>query len=709
MSSATSHPIEEQNTPASSTTKTENLDPNFKEWSQVYSYIELNPDSFTTWEDLLEITEGLEGGLCKASTLNALRLFRFSYDSFLDRFPLTHGYWIKYAQIEFKLGNTEQALAIYEKAITMLPYCVELWTQYAIFKSLVTPSIKEIRRFFEKGAATVGHHYLSHPFWDEYIKFEKEKGTVDHLMNVYQLVIQRPIHQYSKYFSEFAKFLSTADSSKIVSIRLYDSFKAEYFAQQKADQQSVEQSEDTHQETQPHSATPVSKTAQSGNNNDNNDNLDLFVKEKIAEHYNQVYQHIQDKVVARWTFESELQRHFFHVVYVPEDELVMWRRYLHFLEMGTEASVSFDELLSVYERSIVTFGHYEEFWLRYTRWLASHNPQNYDLLANVYRRAGYVLPIGRIQVRLQYALFEEVQGNVELAKCIYTSMLEALPTVTEIIIGYTSFIHRTESAQNAIRMLESKITELENQDESAKTFKQLKPTNTSSSSKSIDTEMTNSKDHDESKSSNKDDNGTTSNAEDLKYQGEQDLPALNVSLAKFYYDWLWSESKAISVFDKTVSLFPESYYAWREYLRFIIQVSSESVVEACLLDNNSSMATQNESTVIESGNITNEQNSKPARKKRGRPGSKSSVSKPDKPSSAVQNFSDSHFNQKLRVQTVYQKIKNEAQLEENEAKDLAHIYMTYLLSNASPASVNGQFENNNTVLEYFQVDIETHV
>lgn len=82
MSSASSHPIEERNTQASSTTKTENLDPNFKEWSQVYSYIELNPDSFTTWEDLLEISDGLEGGLCKASTLNALRLFRFSYDSF---------------------------------------------------------------------------------------------------------------------------------------------------------------------------------------------------------------------------------------------------------------------------------------------------------------------------------------------------------------------------------------------------------------------------------------------------------------------------------------------------------------------------------------------------------------------------------------------------------------------------------------------------
>lgn len=685
----------------------QDLNVQFKEWSQVYSFLELNPDSFTTWEDLLEITEGLEGGLCKASSLNAVRLFRFSYDSFLDRFPLVHGYWTKYAQIEFKLGNTDQALSIYEKAISVLPYCVNLWTQYAVFKNLTSFSVPETRRFFEKGAKTVGYHYLSHSFWDEYIKFEKEKGTEQHLLELYKTIIKRPIHQYAKYFNELAKLLPETEASKMVSSTLYDQYKKEYQQAQtdgnKSKSKAVENS--SNPESQAENKSNIEDTTSSKENSsavtsktsneENAEECEKFIKEKIAEYYNDAFTQIQNMVQVRWAFESELQTHFFHVVYLPEEELVAWRRYLHYAEMSTEVGMSFEERLSIYERSIVTFGHYEEFWLRYILWLTAH--QEYDRLKDVYRRAGYVLPIGRIQVRLQYALFEEAQGNTELAKSVYTSLLEALPTVTEILVGYTCFLHRTESTQNAIKFLETKIGELENDVKSIKNDKDQ-----DDQTKSSDSTMVAETDASETTSTHEA-NGIDGSKDDINTTKQDsdsiDLPALYVFLAKSYYGWLGSKPQSIAVYKKAVENFPSSYYSWREFLRFIIDQSSGPGLDAWFFEPGSDSTAETAAPQPPPPS--------PPKKKRGRPSAKVAVASEPK---EVMSSAPPQLDLKVDVQQVYQQIKKEAHLKENEQRDLAHIYMVYLLSNTSSNVAKAELDGStNPVKEYFQVDIEAHL
>lgn len=608
------------------------LNPAFKEWSQVYSYIELNPDSFTTWEDLLEIADGLEGGLCKASSINALRLFRFSYDSFLDRFPLSHGYWIKYAELEFSLGNTSQALAIYEKAISVLPLCVELWTKYCIFKNLVSPSIISTRSLFERGASIVGFHYLSHPFWDEYIKFEQEKGTEKRLINLYKTIIQRPIHQYAKYFTELAKLLPNTPIDQFVTLATLDQFKLDYQKQLESkpkDKQKDESAEDKSKATEGDVQEVQTE--------------DQYLRDRVAKYYDQMFQKVQAKSTARWTFESELQRHFFYVLYIPEEELVAWRQYLHFIEMSTDEGVEYSERIAVYERSIITFGHYEEFWLRYTRWLLAH--KRYNEAREVYRRAGYVLPIGRIQVRLQYALFEESQGNIELAKGIYQSILEAMPTLVEVLIGYTGLLHRTEDVENAIKFLESKIELLKSEEEPKEDEKQA-------------AEQDDQQDSD----------ALGNNAS---------LPILYVFLANMYSNWLGSSSKARSILQQASADYPTSYHVWQSYLKFEIEHSQFTFGES------------------QGGDGLKDGPKEEPEKKKGRP-SKKQVAKSE---AASQQQQQQQQDQQQRVQEIYQEIKQRASLKKNEAKDLAHMYMVYLLSKSGKP---------NSVQEYFQVDRDAH-
>lgn len=586
------------------------LNPAFKEWSQLYSYIEYNPDSFSAWEDLIEITESLEGGLCKASSSSAIRLFRFTYDTFLKRFPLLHGYWIKYAEEEFRLGNTELALMIYDKAINILPLSVELWTKYCQLKRLVTPSIKQTRALFEKGVNCVGYHYLSHPFWDEYIKLEQDNSDILILAKLLLRIFQIPLHQYAKYYAHLVQLSPLIPVKHLVSPEYLEQFNAEYEIEQieEEEEKSMLEGRDNHDNLK-----KVVLTKRQLEEKKRAAEIDL--RNRIYTYYSRLYIETRKKVSERYGFESEIQRPYFHVVYLPEEEIANWRKYLQFVEVDVNSNnsiqyfgrpdlkASFSELIALYERVIIPFGHYEEFWLRYTKFLVANNMV--EDARNVYRRAGFILPIGRIQVRLQYALFEESQGNLDSAKEIYKSVLDALPTSTELVVGYASLLHRSESAQAAITYLEQKV-------EDAK-LEYLQTSTIPSGS---------------------------------------DFPALAASLAKFYMEWLGSVTKARGVFSTLASSCPNSYYFWREYLRFEIDASENATFE------------DDESALFGNNNGTSHS------------------------AEAIK-----HSN---KVTEVFALFREAAKLQPNEEKDLVHIYMVFLLSRGSIEA--------GAAIKYFDID-----
>jgi pre-mRNA-processing factor 39 len=70
---------------------------------------EAEPDNFELWEKLIKACEGLEGGLNRNSSPQALATYRDAYDRFLLKFPLLFGYWKKYADSEFVIAGPESA------------------------------------------------------------------------------------------------------------------------------------------------------------------------------------------------------------------------------------------------------------------------------------------------------------------------------------------------------------------------------------------------------------------------------------------------------------------------------------------------------------------------------------------------------------------------------------------------------------------------
>ena len=67
------------------------------------------------------------------------------YDAFLAEFPLCYGYWKKYADAEARWGTLEHAAHVYERGVASIPYSIDLWGHYAMFKQNQGASHEEMQ------------------------------------------------------------------------------------------------------------------------------------------------------------------------------------------------------------------------------------------------------------------------------------------------------------------------------------------------------------------------------------------------------------------------------------------------------------------------------------------------------------------------------------------------------------------------------------
>lgn len=49
------------------------------------------------------------------------------YDRFLEKYPFCYGFWKKYADMERRNNNLTDCIKIWERAVTEIPLCCELW------------------------------------------------------------------------------------------------------------------------------------------------------------------------------------------------------------------------------------------------------------------------------------------------------------------------------------------------------------------------------------------------------------------------------------------------------------------------------------------------------------------------------------------------------------------------------------------------------
>ena len=229
------------------------------------------------------------------------------------------------------------------------------------------------------------------------------------------------MHQYARYFERFRQLAQSRPISDLVP--------AELLAQYRSD---IERS------------GPVDGGEAA---------LEGLLRQRIDGHHLEIFQRTQTETTRRWPFESEIKRPYFHVTDLDESQLVNWRKYLDFEEIeGDYGRTSF-----LYERALVAAAHYDEFWLRYARWMIAQ-PNKEEEVRFIYQRASALyVPIAKPTARLQYAYFEESLGHVELAKDIHEAILVSLPGHIETITSLANLSRRHGGLDAAIKVYSSQI------------------------------------------------------------------------------------------------------------------------------------------------------------------------------------------------------------------------------------------------------------
>ncbi|KAL1989168.1 hypothetical protein VTN96DRAFT_3715 [Rasamsonia emersonii] len=384
-----------------------------------------DPDNFEAWEKLVRAAEGLEGGINRNSSPQAITTVRNVYDRFLAKFPLLFGYWKKYADLEFSIAGTEAAEMVYERGVASISTSVDLWTNYCSFKLETNHDSDVIRELFERGASSVGLDFLAHPFWDKYIEFEERLEAYDKIFAILGRVIHIPMHQYARYFERYRQLAQTRPVNELAPPEIISQFRSEIEAAS--------------------AHLPPGSKAEA--------EIERDLRLRLDTYHLEIFSRTQTETTKRWTYESEIKRPYFHVTELDEGQLANWRRYLDF----EEAEGNYVRTQFLYERCLVTCAHYDEFWLRYARWMSAQ-PGKEEEVRNIYQRASTIyVPIANPTVRLHYAYFEEMTGRVDVAKDIHNAILVTLPGHIETIVSLANLSRRHGGLEAAIEVYKAQL------------------------------------------------------------------------------------------------------------------------------------------------------------------------------------------------------------------------------------------------------------
>jgi pre-mRNA-processing factor 39 len=278
-----------------------------------------------------------------------------------------------------------------------------------------------MHRLFERGAACVGLDFMAHPFWDKYIEFEERLEKQENIFAILDRNIHIPMHQYARYFERYRQMAQLRPVEELLPAEILAQFRTE-----------VEQ-------TLPKSRTEVE--------------IERELRTRIDSFHLEIFHSTQTETTKRWTYEQEIKRPYFHVTELDESQLINWRKYLDF----EEVEGNYVRTVFLYERCLVSCAHYDEFWLRYARWMYAQANKEEEV-RNIYMRASCVfVPISRPTVRLNWAYFEEISGRVDVAQAIHEAILVSSPGHLETIVSWANVQRRQFGLDAAIGVFKAQI------------------------------------------------------------------------------------------------------------------------------------------------------------------------------------------------------------------------------------------------------------
>ncbi|XP_011496221.1 PREDICTED: pre-mRNA-processing factor 39 [Ceratosolen solmsi marchali] len=396
-----------------------------------------DPTDFTGWTYLLQYVD----------QENDAEAAREAYNKFLQRYPYCYGYWRKYADYEKKKGDPERVQTVFDQGLNSISLSVDLWLHYINHCKIVYENEEEnMREQYERAIQACGLEFRSDRLWESYIKWETENKRFNKVMGIYDRLLNTPTLGYMSHFETFQEFVTSNSPNRILSVDDFLSLRAEVKAILKSEEGSAGTDDAPPGEDLPPSE--VSPT----------DEETRAIREKIISSRRKMHKTNVNAVAARWTFEEGIKRPYFHVKPLERCQLKNWKEYLDYeIEQKDQGRI-----IILFERCLIACALYDEFWMRFVRYLESLKGDNIDKIRDVYTRACTVHHPKKPNLHLQWATFEESMSNFDKAASILENIDGIIPNMLQIAYRRINLERRRNDLDKSCALYESYITNSKN-------------------------------------------------------------------------------------------------------------------------------------------------------------------------------------------------------------------------------------------------------
>ncbi|XP_058016147.1 pre-mRNA-processing factor 39-like isoform X3 [Ahaetulla prasina] len=407
-----------------------------------------NPLDFTAWTELLQYVE----------QENHIYAARKAFDNFFLRYPYCYGYWKKYADMERRFDFIKETEEVFQRGLQSIPLSMDLWIHYITFLQSTLDmnqpdSAQKICGTFEAAVAAAGVDFRSDKLWEMYVEWQKDQGDLRAVTGIYDRVLSTPTQLYSHHWENFKEHLSSHPPVDILSMEelMWMQSKLASDAAPKTTEGEAEEEAPPGEELPPKAESKQEAA-------EGSQALGSLDPEKVLEQSISIRQQIfaqnEAEVSKRWNFEEGIKRPYFHVKPLERAQLRNWRDYLDF----EIASGSHERTIVLFERCVIACALYEEFWIKYIRYLENHSIAG---ARSVFQRACcYHLP-RKPNIHLLWAAFEEKQGEVEEARRILKTFEDYVPGLVMVRLRRVSLERRLGNMDLAEALLMEAIRDNE--------------------------------------------------------------------------------------------------------------------------------------------------------------------------------------------------------------------------------------------------------
>ncbi|XP_014488048.1 PREDICTED: pre-mRNA-processing factor 39 [Dinoponera quadriceps] len=409
------------------------------ELEKYWKAVNEDPSDFTGWTYLLQYVD----------QENDAEAAREAYTKFLERYPYCYGYWRKFADYEKKKGNPENVQTVFDQGLKAISLSVDLWLHYINHcKTVYEKDEEKLREQYERAIQACGLEFRSDRLWESYIKWEQEAKRFSRVTALYDRLLSTPTLAYTTHFDNFQAFVDSNLPNRILSVDDFLALRAEVKALLKSDDTTATSASDDAppgEEPPPHEVPPTDEETRA-------------IREKIISSRRKMHKANVNAVAARWSYEEGIKRPYFHVKPLERCQLKNWKEYLDFeIEQKDQ-----NRIIILFERCLIACALYDEFWMRFVRYLESLKGDNTEKIRDVYSRACMVHHPKKPNLHLQWAIFEEGQDNFEKAAAILENIDNVLPNMLQVAYRRINLERRRGDLEKACTLYENYISNSKN-------------------------------------------------------------------------------------------------------------------------------------------------------------------------------------------------------------------------------------------------------